>query len=79
MFVDELGISVHRPHAGGVWSIVAELVSRLGAIVIDPSRVGVVCRREEYAGLPPSMQGDAVIVEMTGEALAEALVGPQNS
>ncbi|MER7174502.1 hypothetical protein [Streptomyces mesophilus] len=79
LFVDDLGIAVHRPHAGGVWSIVAELVSQLGAIVINPSRAGVVCRTEEYADLPPSMQRDAVIVEMRGEALEEALVGPQNS
>ncbi|MGW1885848.1 hypothetical protein [Streptomyces sp. NPDC001970] len=77
MFVDEYGITVHRPHAGGVFGIVAELVSRLGAIIINPSRVGVVCRAEELAGLPPGMQHDAIVIEMTGEAVEAALTGPR--
>ncbi|MBZ9640200.1 hypothetical protein [Streptomyces sp. PSKA30] len=75
IFAGGQGIEVHRPHAGGVWGIVAELVSRLGAVVIDPSRGGVVCRAEEHAHLPAAMQDDATVIEMTGEVLEAALMG----
>ncbi|MCZ4511128.1 hypothetical protein O3Q52_23660 [Streptomyces sp. ActVer] len=72
---DETGILVERPHTGGVFGIVAELVSRLGAVIIDPSRGRAVCREEEYAHLPAGMQEDAVVIEMTGEAVEAALIG----
>jgi hypothetical protein len=77
IFADQQGIEVHRPHAGGVFGIVAQLVSRLGAVVIDPSRAGVVCRAEEHPHLPAGMQDDAIVIEMTGEALETALTGPR--
>jgi hypothetical protein len=76
IFADAQGIAVHRPHAGGVWDIVAELVSRLGAVVIDPSRGGVVCRVEERAHLPEDLRADATVIEMTGEVLEATLIGP---
>jgi len=72
---DETGILVERPHAGGVFAIVAELVSRLGAVIIDPSRGRAVCREAEYAHLPSGMKEDAVVIEMTGEAVEAALIG----
>ncbi|WP_431962429.1 hypothetical protein [Actinacidiphila sp. bgisy160] len=77
IFVGERDIMVSRPHAGEVFGIVAELVSRLGAVVLDPGGVGVVCRAEEYAHLPAGMRDAAVVVEMTGEALEAALTGPR--
>lgn len=75
IFADARCIAVHRPHAGAVWDIVAELVSRLGAVVFDPSGGGVVCRAEEHAHLPASMRDDVTVIEMTGEALEVALTG----
>ncbi|MFF7313036.1 hypothetical protein [Streptomyces sp. NPDC008137] len=72
---DETGLLVERPHAGGVFAIVAELVSRLGAVVVDPTTGRIVCREEERSQLPAGMQDDAVIIEMTGEALSAALLG----
>ncbi|MFD9461987.1 hypothetical protein [Streptomyces sp. NPDC060027] len=77
VFVDEYGITVHRPHVGGVFGIVAELVSRLGAVIIDPSSGRVVCREEERADLPPDMRHGAVVIEMTAEAVETALTGPR--
>lgn len=77
IFADAQGVEVHRPHAGGVWNIVAELVSRLGAVIIDPSKGGVVCRTEERPHLPADMQDDAIVIEMTGEALEAALTEPR--
>ncbi|MDX2646875.1 hypothetical protein PV341_25560 [Streptomyces sp. PA03-1a] len=77
VYVGERDIMVSRPHAGGVFGIVAELVSRLGAVVLDPSDGAVVCRAEEYAHLPVGMRDAAVVVEMTGEALETALIGPR--
>ncbi|MDG5801583.1 hypothetical protein P9869_02690 [Streptomyces ossamyceticus] len=74
IFADDLGLTVHRPHAGEVWDIVAELVARLGAVVLDPSGTGVVCRAEEHGHLPARWR-DAVVIEMTGEALETALTG----
>ncbi|MER6982235.1 hypothetical protein [Streptomyces carpinensis] len=74
--VDETGILVYRPQAGGVFGIIAELASRLGAVIIDPSSAGVVCRAEELDHLPAGMRDDAVVVEMTGESLEAALTGP---
>ncbi|WP_416984074.1 hypothetical protein [Streptomyces sp. T028] len=62
-----------------MWNIVAELVTRLGAVVLDPSGAGVVCRAEEHAHLPPAMRDDAIVIEMTGEALETALTGPRHS
>ncbi|QES48810.1 hypothetical protein DEJ50_14255 [Streptomyces venezuelae] len=79
IFVDQYGIHVERPHAGGVFGIVAELVSRLGAVVIDPARAGIVCRAEEQPHLPPDMREGAVVIEMTGEALEAALTGPRRA
>lgn len=58
-----------------MWDIVAELVSRLGAVVLEPSGGGGVCRAEEHPHLPAGMPDDAVVVEMTGEALETALTG----
>ncbi|MGW0842589.1 hypothetical protein ACWD26_20990 [Streptomyces sp. NPDC002787] len=76
IFAGGQDIAVHRPHAGGVWDIVAELVSRLGAVVFEPSRGGIVCRAEEHAHLPADMRDDAIVIEtMTGEALEAALTG----
>ena len=75
IFADTRCIAVHRPHAGAVWDIVAELVSRLGAVVFDPSGGGVVCRAQEHAHLPASMRDDVTVIEMTGEALETTLTG----
>ncbi|MGW7496380.1 hypothetical protein ACWGKA_19035 [Streptomyces luteogriseus] len=75
IFAGDTGILVERPHSGGVFGIVAELVSRLGAVAVDPSGGRIVCRAEEYAHLPVSMRGDAVVIEMTGERLEAALLG----
>ncbi|MER5382062.1 hypothetical protein ABT040_17565 [Streptomyces sp. NPDC002688] len=77
VFVDEYGITVHRPQAGGVFGIVAELVSRLGAVIIDPGSGRVVCRQEQHADLPPEMQHGAIVIEMTAEAVETALTGPR--
>jgi len=77
IFADAQGVVVHRPHAGGVWGIVAELVSRLGAVIIDPSGAVVVCQAEEHAHLPAGMQDEAIVIEMTGEAVEAALLGPR--
>lgn len=75
IFAGETGILVEPPHSGAVFGIVAELVSRLGAVAIDPREGRIVCRRQEYAHLPVSMRKDAVVIEMTGELLEAALLG----
>ncbi|MER5913692.1 hypothetical protein ABT124_25205 [Streptomyces sp. NPDC001982] len=77
LFAHENGILVSRPQADGVFGIIAELVSRLGAVIIDPSEGGVVCRAEEHAHLPAGMRDDAIVIEMTGEAVETALTGPR--
>ncbi|MFE0631804.1 hypothetical protein ACFW3D_33240 [Streptomyces sp. NPDC058864] len=64
---------VSRPHAGEVFGIIAELISRLGAVLLDPAG-GAVCRAEDYAHLPADMRdGTVVVAEMTGETLVAAL------
>ncbi|MFF7263177.1 hypothetical protein ACFZCL_23250 [Streptomyces sp. NPDC008159] len=75
ILADDFGLTVYRPHAGEVWDIVAELVARLGAVVLDPSGTGVVCRAEEHGHLPARWRDDAVVIEMTGEGLETALTG----
>ncbi|MFF8605697.1 hypothetical protein ACF06X_07135 [Streptomyces sp. NPDC015346] len=75
---DRHGILVSRPHAGAVFGIIAELVSRLGAVILDPGGSGVVCRAEELAHLPAGMREDAVVIEMTGEAVEAALTRPRH-
>ncbi|MFE9779686.1 hypothetical protein ACFYPA_16170 [Streptomyces sp. NPDC005775] len=77
IFVDERCIGVHRPQSGGVFAILAELVSRLGVTVIDPSRAGVVCSPEAYAHLPAGLRDDALVIEPTRETLEAALTGPR--
>ncbi|GGT92837.1 hypothetical protein ACH49O_11200 [Streptomyces coeruleorubidus] len=73
---DETGILVERPDTGGVFAIVAELVAKLEAVIIDPSTGRAVCRTEERAQLPASMQEEAIVIDMTGNALEAALSGP---
>ncbi|MEU3886400.1 hypothetical protein [Streptomyces sp. NPDC029041] len=75
IFAGQTGVLVERPHPGAVFGIVAELVSRLGAVAIDPREGRIVCRREECAHLPVGMREDAVVIEMTGEPLEAALLG----
>lgn len=77
VFADVHGLGVSRPNAGDVFAVIAELTSRLGAVVLDPSRVGVVCGVEAYTHLPAEMRDDAVVIDMTGEALEAALTGPR--
>ncbi|GAA2407081.1 hypothetical protein [Streptomyces coeruleofuscus] len=72
---DETGILVERPDAGGVFAIVAELVAKLEAVIIDPSTGRAVCRTEERAQLPASLQEEAIVIDMTGDALEAALSG----
>ncbi|MFF4402921.1 hypothetical protein [Streptomyces sp. NPDC001480] len=76
IFVDEASILVERPHSGpGVFAVVAELASRLGAAVLKPNNGVLFCSSEAYARLPMDLQTDAVAIEMTGEALRAALIG----
>ncbi|MFJ3235934.1 hypothetical protein [Streptomyces sp. NPDC086787] len=76
IFVDEVGILVERPHSGpGVFAIVAELASRLGAAVLDPSSGVFFCSREAHACLPVDMRKDVIVIEMTGEGVRAALIG----
>ncbi|KND30253.1 hypothetical protein [Streptomyces acidiscabies] len=74
-FVGEYGVTVERPQVGGVFDLVAELATRLGAVVVGPGD-RVVCRtREEAAHLPESLRDGAIIIEMAGPALQTALTG----
>ncbi|MEV6397412.1 hypothetical protein AB0M39_22015 [Streptomyces sp. NPDC051907] len=77
IFADENGILVERPHAGGVFGIIAELAARLGAVVISPSSAGIVCGADEHAHLPAGMRDDAIVIEMEGETLEAVLTGPR--
>ncbi|MET8812660.1 hypothetical protein ABZW47_11690 [Streptomyces sp. NPDC004549] len=77
IFADGTGVLVERPHSGtGVFGIVAELAARLGAVVVEPRSGAFLCDGETYARLPATVRDDAVVVELTGEALAAALIGP---
>ncbi|WP_432116997.1 hypothetical protein [Streptomyces sp. bgisy032] len=72
---DETGILVERPQAGRVFAILADLVAALGAVIFDPRTGRVVCRAEERTGLPADMQEEAVVIDMTGDALEAVLSG----
>jgi hypothetical protein len=74
---DETGILVERPQTGGVFAIVAELVTKLGAVIIDPASGRAVCRAEEQTRLPADMRQEAIVIDMTGDALEAALLGPR--
>ncbi|MFF4485524.1 hypothetical protein ACFY0F_03370 [Streptomyces sp. NPDC001544] len=78
IFVDETGILVERPHSGpGVFAIVAELAARLEAVIFDPSEGLFVCGAEAHARLPTDMREKALVIEMTGDAVEAALIGPR--
>ncbi|MER5603713.1 hypothetical protein [Streptomyces sp. NPDC002265] len=78
IFVDEAGIQVERPHSGsGVFAIVAELASRLEAVIFEPREGVFLCATEAHVHLPADMREDAVLIEMTGAAVEAALIGPQ--
>ncbi|WP_393073305.1 hypothetical protein [Streptomyces sp. LN704] len=80
IFADETGISVERPHSGsGVFAIVAELASRLEAVIFEPREGVFLCGTEAHAHLPANMQEEVVLIEMTGEAVEAALIGPRLS
>ncbi|WP_432157340.1 MULTISPECIES: hypothetical protein [unclassified Streptomyces] len=78
---DEYCVSFDRPTRGesgsvtGVFGIVAEVVNRLGAVILDLSAGRALCREEELTHLPSDMREDAVVIEMTGEHVEAALVG----
>ncbi|MFJ2725231.1 hypothetical protein [Streptomyces collinus] len=77
IFVDRASILVERPHSGpGVFAIVAELAARLAAVIFDPSQGTFFCGPEAHAHLPADMRQEAVLIDMTGEAVADALIGP---
>ncbi|MFF9808605.1 hypothetical protein ACF1G5_26420 [Streptomyces coeruleorubidus] len=73
---DGTGVLVERPQTGGVFAIVAELVAKLEAVIVDPSTGRAVCRAEERTHLPADMQEEAIVIDMTGDALEAALSGP---
>ncbi|MFF4797303.1 hypothetical protein ACFY1U_02695 [Streptomyces sp. NPDC001351] len=76
IFVDRTGILVERPHSGpGVFAIVAELTARLTAVIFDPSQGTFFCGSEAHAHLPADMRQEAVLIDMTGEAIEAALIG----
>ncbi|MFD7872542.1 hypothetical protein ACFV5G_00170 [Streptomyces sp. NPDC059766] len=78
IFVDEAGIRVERPHSGsGVFAIVAELASRLDAVIFEPREGVFLCGTEAHAQLPADMREEVVLIEMTGEAVKAALIGPR--
>ncbi|MGW7383428.1 hypothetical protein [Streptomyces sp. NPDC054794] len=78
IFVDETGIQVERPHSGpGVFAIVAELASRLEAVIFEPGEGVFLCGTEAHARLPAGMREKAVLIEMTGDAVEAALIGPR--
>ncbi|MEV7130940.1 hypothetical protein [Streptomyces sp. NPDC093260] len=80
IFVDQTGIQVERPHSGpGVFAIVAELAARLAAVIFDPSRGTFFCGSEAHAHLPADIRHEAVLIDMTGEAVEAALIGPRSS
>ncbi|MFE3269210.1 hypothetical protein [Streptomyces sp. NPDC059215] len=80
IYADGTGISVERPHSGsGVFAIVAELASRLEAVIVEPSEGVFLCGTEALAHLPANMREEAVLMEMTGEAVEAALIGPRPS
>ncbi|WP_333774488.1 hypothetical protein [Streptomyces sp. IBSBF 3136] len=77
IFVDRTSILVERPHSGpGVFAIVAELAARLAAVIFDPSRGTFFCGSEAHAHLPVDMRQEAVLIDMTGDAVEAALIGP---
>lgn len=78
-FVGGNGVLESGPAAGAVFGTVAELASRLGAVIFNPSRGAVVCGAEEHARLPSGMYDGAVVVDTTGEAVETALTGPRRS
>ncbi|MFF7383507.1 MULTISPECIES: hypothetical protein [Streptomyces] len=79
IFADGSSVLVERPQSGtGVFGIIAELAARLRAVVIDPNNGVFLCDEETYAQLPVAMREDSVSVEMTGEALTAALLGPRS-
>ncbi|MFD9793320.1 hypothetical protein ACFWXK_20500 [Streptomyces sp. NPDC059070] len=76
LVASESGIVVDRPAGGEILGIIAELVSQLGAVIIDPRDGAFICGAEERVHLPAEYQQDAVIIEMTGPALQDVTTGP---
>ncbi|MFB7332498.1 hypothetical protein ACFC00_12700 [Streptomyces adustus] len=69
---------MQRPHSGsGVFAIVAELASRLEAVIFEPSEGVFLCGTEAHAHLPGDMREEAALIEMTGDAVEAALIGPR--
>ncbi|MEU3505077.1 hypothetical protein ABZ726_31680 [Streptomyces hundungensis] len=66
------GISVHRFPPGGVLDIVAELANCLGAAIALPD--GILLGTEgQLANLPDGLREMAVVIEMTGAGIQQAL------
>lgn len=70
------GILADRPAPGEILCVIAELVARLGAVIIDPRSGAFICRAEERTHLPSQLQQDAIVVEMTGQAIEDTTTGP---
>ncbi|MFI6054793.1 hypothetical protein ACIBCO_32490 [Streptomyces violascens] len=75
LIASDSGILVDRPASSQILGIIAELVTQLGAVIIDPRDGMFICRDEERAHLPAEFQQDAVVIEMTGPAVQDATTG----
>jgi hypothetical protein len=71
---DASGISIHRPVRGGVFDVVAELLDGLDAVLIAPGCPAILRSEADREHLPGDFQRDAIVVELTGSALEQALL-----
>lgn len=70
------GVLVDRPASGEILAIIAELVSRLEAVIIDPRDSAFICRAQDRAHLPAQFQKDAIVIKMDGPTVQDATTGP---
>lgn len=62
-------IMVSRFAWGGILDIVADLVERLGAVILLPEGVAILGTAQDRSHLPVELQTDAVVVDLSGAAI----------
>ncbi|SEN15831.1 hypothetical protein [Actinacidiphila rubida] len=68
-------LMVSRFSWGGILDVLAGLVERLDAVLLLQEGVAVLATAGQRAHLPPELQPDAVVVDLTGAAVRAVIEG----
>ncbi len=76
VYADSTGLMINRPQRGGIFAVTAELVDRLGAVLLLPGCPTLLRAEEDRPHLPEELRDDCLVIELTGAAIEAVLDSP---